>query len=60
MARVTVTIQPDGRVRIHGEGFETAALKKKLEEMGAVVERHEGHVHVKDSVETTEKVEEGR
>ena len=59
MVKVTVTIQPNGLVRIHGEGFEAAALKKKLEDMGAVVERHEGHAHVHDHNDATTTVEEG-
>lgn len=54
---VTVTIRPDGTVKIHGEGFEAAGLRKKLEDLGEVVERHEGHVHVNEATETSEKVE---
>lgn len=60
MVTVSVTISPDGKVRIHGEGFEAAALKKKLEEMGEVIERHEGHAHVHDHDHGSDKIQEGR
>lgn len=38
-----------GKVVIEGEGFEAAALKKSLENMGDVVERHIGAEHAHDT-----------
>lgn len=60
MAQVKVTIKPDGTAKIYGEGLETSSLKKALEGLGLVVERHEGHVHVKDHDHTESTIEEGR
>lgn len=52
---VTVVIKKDGTVEVRGEGFETKSLKKALEGLGEVIERHEGHDHVHDHEETETK-----
>lgn len=47
MAIVTVEIDPKtGEVTIRGEGPATTMLKKRLEGLGKVVERHVGAEHV--------------
>jgi len=52
---VTVIIRPDGTTEVRGEGFETKTLKKDLEGLGKVTERHEGHSHARITTEQTQE-----
>lgn len=56
MAKLKVTIERDGTLKVAGDDTQALAVRKALEASGTVTERHVGHAVAHDHVDQSDEV----